>query len=154
VVRVFERVLFGFNRRIRYNLGKPTFLCNASYIFIYLMCAYFWFCKKLSAVCCWRKYRVLDNNAHILYTDIRILFKIYPLSPVFLLFYFKVYIILNLITRWSTRWKLGKGAIFAEKLDRSVKSVVQRPYFNCSISWQFVGRFLVYIVEQVPSELK
>jgi hypothetical protein len=31
--------------------------------------------------------------------------------------------------------------------------VVQRPYFHCSISWQFVGRFLVYIVERVPSEL-
>jgi phage shock protein PspC (stress-responsive transcriptional regulator) len=38
------------------------------------------------------------NNAQILYTDIRILFKIYPLSPVFLLFYVKVYIILDLIT--------------------------------------------------------
>ena len=38
-------------------------------------------------------------NAQILYTDIRILFKIYPLSPVVLLFYVKVYIILDLITR-------------------------------------------------------
>jgi hypothetical protein len=44
-------------------------------------------------------YRVPGNNAQILYTDIRILFKIYPLSPVFLLFYVKVYIILALITR-------------------------------------------------------
>jgi hypothetical protein len=38
-----------------------------------------------------KKYRVLHNNAQILYTDIRVLFKTYRLSPVFLFFYVKVY---------------------------------------------------------------
>jgi hypothetical protein len=68
---------------------------------------------------------VLHNNAQILYTDIRILFKIYPLSPVFLFFYVKVYIILDLITHDDL---LDENcATEGRSLQRNL-TVVQRPY--------------------------